>query len=246
MNKNWSEKIPAYDKAKMRQTIESSKKGYRRQIISKPVSSLEFLFEQMQYMSRNYWLTQILVFFMAVCSLALMDQYHVKENGMRYCAVFAPLLIIFTIPELWKNISANAYEVENTTYFDLRKVYLARLVLVGMMDLILATILVAVTIKMSDFSIYEAVIYFFVPFNFNSCICFSLLCRKKKICSEILAIGICVSEAILWYVLVNNHHIYEMLQMRIWCLLLVLSFCYMVFAGKRIVESSRYYCEVQM
>ncbi|WPC44016.1 hypothetical protein [Clostridium sp. JS66] len=246
MNKNWDYKIPAYDKEKMKRTIELSKKQYLKQIISEPVNSLEFLFEQMQYLSKNYWITQILVFFTAVCSLVVMNQYNFIGNKAAYCAILTPLLIIFAIPELWKNISAGAFEVENTTYFDLRKLYFARLLLVGMLDLIIATILVIAAVNIIKFSIYEAVIYFFVPFNFTSCICFSLLCRKKRLCSEVLALGICIIQATLWYVLVNNYHIYAMLQMKIWYLLLLLSFCYMVFAGKKIIKYSRYYCEIQM
>ncbi len=56
---------PAYDKTKMLQTIEKSKKEYRKQMLSEPMNSWEFLFQQMLYLSKRYWLTQLIVFFAA-------------------------------------------------------------------------------------------------------------------------------------------------------------------------------------
>ncbi len=168
----------------------------------------------------------------------------ISQNKISYCSIYAPLLIIFSIPELWRNISAASYEVEGTTYFDLRKLYFSRLVLVGMMDLILATVLTVITVQTSGFSAYEAVIYFFVPFNLNCCICFTLLCSKRKICSELISAVCCIGGAMFWYLIVKQYHVYELLQMKIWYLLLILSFSYLVFAGKRILESSRGYLEV--
>lgn len=241
MDIHLDEEIPAYDEKKMMNTIEKSKKEYRRQMLLEPMSSLEFLFQQMLSLSKRYWFMQLIVFFTAAFTLGLGG---ISKSKMSYCAIYAPLLIIFSIPELWKNISTSAYEVENTTYFDLRKVYLSRLVLVGMLDLILLTILTVITAQTGGVSMYESAIYFFVPFNFDCCICFSLLWSKRKICSELLAGGSCISGAIFWYLLVKNYHVYELLQTRTWYVLLILSLGYLIFAGKRIVESSRCYLEV--
>lgn len=242
MNIHLDKEIPAYDEDKMMQTIEAAKKVYRTKMYIEPMNRWEFLFQQMLLLSKTYWLTQLIVFFAATLSLRSMNLD--IRNKISYCAIYAPLLIVFSIPELWKNISNKTYEVENTTYFDLRKVYLSRLLLVGMLDLILATILTVITMRASGFSMYEAVIYFFVPFNFNSCICFSLLGSKRVMFSKLLTIGACISGAVLWYQLVKDYHVYELLQIRTWYVLLVLSFGYLVFSGKRIVESSRSYLEV--
>lgn len=235
-----NQKIPVYDEKKMIQTIDAAKKDYRRQMLLQPMNSWEFLFQQMLSLSKEYWITQLVVFFVAAFGLGFIN---ISENKMSYCAIYAPLLILFSIPELWKNISTNTYEVENTTYFDLRKLYLSRLVLVGMMDLILLSLLTVITVQTGGFSLYDAVIYFFVPFNFSCCICFSLLCSKRKICSELLAVGSCISGAGFWYLLVKDYHVYELLQMRIWYALLILSVGYLIFSGKRIMESSRCYLE---
>ncbi|SFD28190.1 hypothetical protein [Clostridium uliginosum] len=245
MDVHLNQEIPAYDEEKMMQTIDASKKEYRRQMLLEPMNRLEFLFQQMLSLSKRYWLTQLIVFFVAAFSLGFMNLHEgISENKMSYCAIFAPLLIIFSIPELWKNISTNTYEVENTTYFDLRKVYLSRLVLVGMLDLILLTILTVITAQIGGFSLYESAIYFFVPFNFNCCICFSLLLSKRRICSELLAGGSCISGAVFWYLLVKDYHVYELLQMKIWYVLLILSLGYLIFVGKRIVKCSKCYLEV--
>lgn len=241
MNIHFDKEIPAYDEEKMMKTIEASKKEYRKHMLSEPMSGWEFLFQQMLYLSKTYWLSQLMVFLIAAFSLGFMNPH---ENKITYCAIFAPLLIIFSIPELWKNISNNSYEVEGTTYFDLRKVYFSRLVLVGMLDLLLTTILIGITVKTSSFSPYEAIIYFFVPFNINCCICFSLLCSRRKICSEFLAVCSCLSGTIFWYLLVKHFHVYELLQIKLWYVLLFISVMYLIFAGKRFIETSKCYVEV--
>ncbi len=243
MNIHLDKEIPAYDEEKLIQTIEAAKKKYRTQMLMAPLSRWEFLFQQMLSLSKTYWVTQIIVFFTAAFGLSFMS-FDMSNKKISYCAIYAPLLIVFSIPELWKNISTGTYEVENTTYFDLRKVYLSRLLLVGMLDLILATMLTIITIKTSGFSMYEAVIYFFVPFNFNCCICFSLLGSRSVMFSKILAVGACSSGAAFWYLLVKDYHVYELLQLRIWYVLLALSFGYLIFSVKRIVKSSRSYLEV--
>ncbi len=244
MNIQLDRAIPAYDEKKMLQTIETAKKEYRRQMLIDPMNGWEFLFNQMMSLSKKYWLSQLIVFLIAALSLIFINfDSHISQTKISYFAIYGPLLIIFSIPELWKNISANSFEVEGTTYFDLRKLYLSRLVLVGMLDLILATILTAILVESSGLSLYRAAVYFFVPFNFCSCICFSLLCSRRKICSEQLAVGGCISGAILWYLLVKNYQVYELLQINIWYLLLILSFGYLIFVGKRIVKSGRCYLE---
>jgi len=244
MNTHLKRKIPAYDEKKLLQTIDASKKEYRRQMLFEPMNSFEFLFQQMLSLNKRYWLTQLVVFFAAVFSLDFMNLCNgISENKIRYCAIFSPLLIIFSIPELWKNISTNTYEVENTTYYDLRKVYLSRLVLVGMLDLIIATLLTGIIVHASGFSVHEAIIYFFLPFDFNCCICFSLLCNRKT-CSEFIAVSSCISGSAFWYLLVNDYHVYELLQIKTWYLLLVISLVYLVFVVRKIVESSRNYLEV--
>lgn len=245
MKTHLDREIPAFDQKKMMGTIEAAKKEYRKQMLLEPMSGWEFLFQQMIYLSKAFWIIQLVVFLVSAFSLAYINLIGgLGMNKISYCAIYAPLLIIFSIPELWKNISNNAYEVESTTYFDLRKVYLSRLVLVGMMDLLLATILTVITAKTNHFPIYEAVIYFFVPFNFTCCICFSLLCCKKKICSEFLAVVGCIGGAAFWCSLVRNYNVYKLLEMKIWYGLLGLSFVYLVFVGKRIASSSRGYLEV--
>lgn len=243
MNTHLNKKIPAYDEEKMLNTIKAAKKEYQKQMLLKPMSGFEFLFQQMLFLNKRYWLTQLIVFFVSAFSLGFMNlNSGIGENKMVYCAVFAPLLIIFSIPELWKNISANAYEVENTTYYDLRKVYLSRLILVGMFDLIIATLLTGIIAHTNGFSAYTAIIYFFVPFNLNCCICFFVLC-STKMRSELIALSSCLIGAFFWYLLVRDYHVYELLGIKTWYLLLILSFVYLVFTGRKIVKSSRNYLE---
>lgn len=52
----------------------------------------------------------------------------------------APLFVVLVLPELWKNRSSGALEIECTAYYSLRQIYAARMVLFGLVDLALLTL----------------------------------------------------------------------------------------------------------
>lgn len=244
MDKWRNNDIQNFDKNKMEQTISIAKSEYNKQILSETTNGIEFMFQQMLYIKKGYWLTQFAIFIVAAAGILYLDSAGIHINRMSYAAIFTPLLVIFSIPELWKNIITNTMEIENTTYYDLRKVYFSRILLVGMLDLMIISLLTVITVNTIGDSLYETIIYFFVPFNFNCCICFSLLCQRRKISTELLAVGCCVSAGIIWYIMVKYYKVYQLLQIKIWYFLLLLSIVYMIYSMKRTIEISKEYLEV--
>lgn len=58
----------------------------------------------------------------------------------RAMGTLAPLFVVLVLPELWKNRSSGALEIECTAYYSLRQIYAARMVLFGLVDLALLTL----------------------------------------------------------------------------------------------------------
>ena len=55
----------------------------------------------------------------------------------RCMGILAPSFVILILPELWKNRSNGAMEVEGATFFSIKNIYAARMLLFGMVDVCL-------------------------------------------------------------------------------------------------------------
>ena len=65
----------------------------------------------------------------------VIDLYYFRELKLREMA--ETLFAILIIPELWKNRANCCMEVEGSTYYALRQIYSARILLFGLADILL-------------------------------------------------------------------------------------------------------------
>ena len=146
----------------------------------------------------------------------------------------ASLFVILILPELWKNRSCNAMEVECTTLFSLRQIYAARLTLFAGVDILLLTLFFVSTSFVSRLTLWEMLIQFLLPFNVTCCICFRCL-YSKRINTEALSILICGFWIGLWTLVIQSDAVYYAISIPMWAGLLTTSFLYMgytLFHGK--------------
>ena len=65
--------------------------------------------------------------------------------------ILAPSFVILILPELWKNRSNGAMEVEGATFFSIKNIYAARMLLFGMVDVcLLSVFLITSTFVVTD------------------------------------------------------------------------------------------------
>lgn len=230
---------PRAQEQKIQETIASSKRAFYEHMEEENMSPLDFLAVQLQLMGKRIWLLQIIIFVLLWLSLYLQTGEHLSYGGF---SVWVPLLGMTLIPELWKNLKNRAVEIENTTYFGLKKIYTARILLMGMGELLLVSaffICAAVTVRAS---LFEVMINFLLPFNVTCCICFAVLC-SMKINSELLAAGLCVLWSLLWYRVVVAEKLYRTIAPSIWLGLVVVSLGFMIYMIGRSVKTAAHYCE---
>lgn len=106
------------DEAKIQRTIEASKAAFFAAEEKQSLSPMEFLYQQSRYIKKCWWLLQGLLLG-AVCLLLLGSDS--PGFTRRSLGVAAPLFVILLLPELWKNRSSEAMEVEGTTYYTIRR-----------------------------------------------------------------------------------------------------------------------------
>ena len=126
-----------------------------------------------------------------------------------------------------------------SSYYSLRQICSARILMFAAVDLTMITIFFAVSFSTLQISAYRIVIDFLVPFNISCCICFRLLYSKWR---ELEYIAVFLSTACIfaWSLIVSSDFIYERISMTVWIGLLLLSFVYLIYC----IWKSQCNCEI--
>lgn len=126
-----------------------------------------------------------------------------------------------------------------SSYYSLRQICSARILMFAAVDLTMITIFFAVSFSTLQISAYRIVIDFLVPFNISCCICFRLLYSKWQ---ELEYIAAFLSTACIfaWSLIVSSDFIYERISMPVWIGLLLLSFVYLIYC----IWKSQCNCEI--
>lgn len=177
-------------------------------------SYFEFLYEQFKFIRKRWWALQggsLLLLWM------LLADYGEGANADR---VLGALSVI-------------------SSYYSLRQICSARILMFAAVDLTMITIFFAVSFSTLQISAYRIVIDFLVPFNISCCICFRLLYSKWQ---ELEYIAVFLSTACIfaWSMIVSTDFIYERISMTVWIGLLLLSFIYLIYC----IWKSQCNCEI--
>ncbi len=177
-------------------------------------SYFEFLYEQFKFIRKRWWALQggsLLLLWM------LLADYGEGANAER---VLGALSVI-------------------SSYYSLRQICSARILMFAAVDLTMITIFFAVSFSTLQISAYRIVIDFLVPFNISCCICFRLLYSKWQ---ELEYIAVFLSTACIfaWSMIVSTDFIYERISMTVWIGLLLLSFIYLIYC----IWKSQCNCEI--
>lgn len=199
-------------------------------------SYFEFLYEQFKFIRKRWWALQggsLLLLWM------LLADYGEGANAERVLGALSVIFAVLIIPEIWKNRRFSAVEIEKTSYYSLRQICSARILMFAAVDLTMITIFFAVSFSTLQISAYRIVIDFLVPFNISCCICFRLLYSKWQ---ELEYIAVFLSTACIfaWSMIVSTDFIYERISMTVWIGLLLLSFIYLIYC----IWKSQCNCEI--
>ena len=216
---------------KMMETIAVSKSAFLSGEAEQMVSQSEFLFLQSRLIQKRWWFLQGMLLACVCLFLCHMETDYLIRRAL---GLAGPLFVILILPELWKNRSFDAMEVECTTYYTIRSIYAARLVLFAGVDILLLSVFFAIASVFAKITVWEMLIQFVLPFNVTCCICFRTL-YAKRIRSEALAMLLCILWTGVWAMLIMSNAVYSMISVPIWIAALaasVLGICYTLCQGK--------------
>lgn len=245
---NLEEYLMAYKKAgklqpkeeKIRQTICAAKKTFFLWERKLMLSYHEFLWVQFKLMRKRWCVLQFVL--LCVLGMAMASAYE-ESYVQRGAGVIAAIFIILMIPELWKNRSCGCMEIEEASYYSLRQIYAARMVLFGIVDVLLLTAFCAVVTLRMHVVFMSLLVQFLLPMLVTACICFGALC-SKYIVSEAAAVILCVLWSAAWFAITINEELYAMITLPVWLALAGAAFGFLGIAVFRTLNHCSDYWEV--
>ena len=220
------------EESKIQETIAVSKEAFLAGESEQTVSHLEFLYQQSKFIKKRWWLMQaLLLAFVCFLLLGAETDFVVR----RILGLTGPLFVILIYPEIWKNRSFNAMEVECTTFYTLQSIYAARLTLFAGVDVALLSVFYAGASLLAQITLWEMLTQFLLPFHVTCCICFGTL-YSKRIHSQTLSLFLCILWAAGWSLFVLNDAVFRAISVPAWVALLMASVLFMgytLYRGQR-------------
>lgn len=200
------------------------------------ISYYEFIYEQAQYIEKKWWVLQGFVL--------LFLWYLLWDNGMdgnveRMIGSLAAVFAVLIIPEIWKNRRYSSVAIERASYYSMRDICAARILLFAAVDLVMITVFFVITLYTVRIAAYRLAVDFLIPFLVSCSICFRLLCSRHK-GMEYVTVVLCVMWSVVWLAIVANDIVYERVAGTVWFGLILLSIGYLMFCIRKILSD----CEI--
>ncbi|MCM1120534.1 MAG: hypothetical protein NC543_14370 [bacterium] len=220
----------------LRKAVQRSRQAFYECEKQGVLSQREFLFQQSRYIKKHWWLLQGAILAVLWLSLVLTRSSYYMQ---RYMGIAAPLFGALILPELWKNRSAGAMEIEGAAYFSLRQIYAARIFLFALVDFVLLCVFSLGALFGGTVAVRELLAQFFLPYVVTCCICFKTL-YSRRVDSEAFALSLCAVWSLVWLMILSDEKIYHAVSLPVWLAMLgavsvYLGYC--VWRGQRDCEN---------
>lgn len=225
---------------RIQETVRKSMEAFFASEQERMLSYREFLWLQFKLIRKRWWIFQFLLLF--VTGVVLVSAYEESYVG-RVMGIMASIFVILIIPELWKNRSCRCMEIEEASYYSLRQIYSARMVLFGIVDVFLLTVFCGFMTMGLHAEFTKLLVQFFMPMLVTACICFGTLCNRY-ILEEAAAILLCVLWCAVWLVITLQEKIYATVTLPIWMACIGCSFGFLCFMVRRSLSQCGSYWEV--
>lgn len=203
------------------------------------LSYWSFLWVQFKLIRKRWWIFQFLLLFALWISLPSIQN---EQSMQRTMGIIASLFVILIIPELWKNQTYRSMEIEGTSYYSLRQIYAARMLLFGIVDVVLITLFCGLSSVVWNVAFSQLVVQFILPMVITSCICFRILCSKYPY-GETFAVMMCILCSAVWVFIVLNEMIYTLIAFPLWFAILGIALVFLMFTVYRTISCCNNYWE---
>lgn len=231
---------PTVQKTHISATIAAARASFIQAEAETPLPFHIFLRAQLQLIQKRWWLAQgalLLVLALALPSLSAFTL-------CRSLAVAAALFVILLVPECAKNRTYDCLEIEATTYYSLRHIYTARLLLFGLVDIALLTVFCCTAAWVYALPFFTLLTQFLLPLTVTTGLCFAILANKHG--NGLLVSVACLLTSGVWWLLLLNSPLYRLLTVPVWLMLFTGSLAFLAYVIHRWIYESTKQWEVTL
>ena len=229
------------DERNIAETVRKSIETYYFAEQERLLTYREFLWTQFWLIRKRWWFFQSLLLVLLWVALPSVQGGRIMP---RIFGVAASLFIILIIPELWKNRTSRSMEIEAASYYSLRQIYAARMLLFGIVDIALILIFCTLTAMTTNILFSQLLLQFLFPMVVTTAICFGILCSRHSF-GEATAVMLCIAWSSTWLIVILNEKIYAAITLPLWIAFSGIAFVFLAFAVYRMLHYCNHFMEVK-
>lgn len=214
-----------------------AKKAFLKRESTRVLPYRSFLFSQFLMIKKYWWGVQFLIMCAAWYIMATGDAAAVIR---REVGVLSVLFVVSIIPELWRNLNDKCMEIEIASYFSLKNIYAARLLLFGMVDLAVVSVFACSAYLMLDVTLTDIIFQFLIPMTVTAGICFLILCGNRRGMGR--SVVSCLVMCVFWYKICGSDAVYTKVAPAAWIGIFAMACVFLTYTGIRLLKNcNRYY-----
>lgn len=153
-----------------------------------------FLYLQAGYIRKRVWIASVLLFAAVLSALWLTE---VPFRAAALCSALLPLLSLFTMSELSRSLFYNMAELEMSCKYSLSRIVLARMGLLGILQLVCFLGLFLLLAGRTGFSIWQLGLYLLLPMLAETFLTMFLLNRLRTKDTVLSCAAVCAGLSFL-------------------------------------------------
>ncbi|MGN0273403.1 MAG: hypothetical protein ACI4DT_01275 [Chordicoccus sp.] len=216
---------------KLQELADLSVETFYREEKKKPLPRKAFVLYQFRLMKKGWMILQAVLLIGIYVLLHFLGDL---DACYRLVAVLSTLLIIFFVPELWREKREHSIDLINSCYYSIEELYAAKLLIAGLYDLLILSVFFIVTLTTSHVTVYRMILHFLLPMLVTACIC--LVCLSAGISNYYITLSVCIAFSGLWYAVTSFPFLYRPISTAAWVVFLILSVVLLAVQIRRIVH----------
>lgn len=135
------------------------KKEFLRTVPVQKMSTAEFIISQAGFIRKRIWILSAAVIIPVIYGAA-----NASSDAVWIASAFIPFLALLLVSETSKSVTYGMYELEMASRFSLRSAVSARLIILGLLDLLILCIVTPLCAYFENDSVVQTGLYFAVPY----------------------------------------------------------------------------------
>ena len=194
-------------KKELKQAFEVScqvrKRDFLRQLNLPRIQMYKFLFSQIGYIRKRSWCISILILVLSILGLAFLP-----DTVLWLISGLTPLLALTIISESGRSGFYKMAELEMATCFSLRSVILARLLIMGLLNLLILGVLLPIGLWNGTAAPFAAILYIVTPFLLTAFLGLYIVRKNRGQDAMYACVGVTVGISIFYFFLIISSRLF--------------------------------------